>query len=69
MDAKELYETVARLNERLRELSQEGLSRPIPVKKKEEKRKSFTKLSLRTSSSTLAATSSSSMAGRRPGAT
>ena len=39
MDAKELYETVARLNERLRELSQEDLSRPIPVKKKEEKKK------------------------------
>lgn len=39
MDAKELNENVVRLNTRLRELSQEGLSRPIPVKKKEEKRK------------------------------
>lgn len=39
MDAKELNESVVKLNARLRELSQEKLSRPIPVKKKEEKRK------------------------------
>lgn len=35
MDTKELNESVVRLNARLRELSQEGLSRPIPVRKKE----------------------------------
>lgn len=34
MDAKELNETTTRLYERLRELSQEKLSRPIPVKRK-----------------------------------
>ena len=39
MDAKELNESVVKLNARLRELSREKLSRPIPVKKKEEKRK------------------------------
>lgn len=34
MDAKELNETTTRLYERLRELSQEGLSKPITVKRK-----------------------------------
>lgn len=43
MDAKELNETTTRLYERLRELSQEKLSRPIPVKRKtgDEKSKGF----------------------------
>lgn len=39
MDVKELNETVTRLNARLRELSLEKLSKPIPVKKKKEKKK------------------------------
>lgn len=34
MDAKELNKTTTKLYERLRELSQEKLSRPIPVKRK-----------------------------------
>lgn len=43
MDAKELNETTTRLYARLRELSQEKLSRPIPVKRKtgDEKSKGF----------------------------
>lgn len=40
MDAKELNETTTRLYERLRELSQEKLSRPIPVKRKKGDEKS-----------------------------
>ena len=43
MDAKELNETTTRLYEKLRELSQEKLSRPIPVKRKtgDEKSRGF----------------------------
>ena len=43
MDAKELNETTTRLYERLRELSQEKLSRPITVKRKtgDEKSRGF----------------------------
>lgn len=43
MDAKELNETTTKLYEKLRELSQEKLSRPIPVKRKtgDEKSKGF----------------------------
>lgn len=36
MDAKELNETTTRLYARLRELSQEKLSKPITVKRKKE---------------------------------
>lgn len=38
MNAKALYETVARLNASLRELSQEKLSEPILIKNKMEKK-------------------------------
>lgn len=43
MDAKELNETATKLYEKLRELSQEKLSRPIPVKRKtgDEKSRGF----------------------------
>lgn len=43
MDAKELNETTTKLYEKLRELSQEKLSRPIPVKRKagDEKSRGF----------------------------
>lgn len=43
MDAKELNETVTELYAKLRELSQEKLSRPIPVKRKagDEKSRGF----------------------------
>ena len=43
MDAKELNETTTRLYERLRELSQEKLSKPISVKRKngDEKSRGF----------------------------
>ena len=43
MDAKELNETTTRLYEKLRELSQEKLSRPITVKRKtgDEKSRGF----------------------------
>ena len=43
MDAKELNETTTKLYERLRELSQEKLSRPITVKRKtgDEKSRGF----------------------------
>lgn len=43
MDAKELNETVTKLYEKLRELSQKKLSRPIPVKRKtgDEKSRGF----------------------------
>jgi hypothetical protein len=40
MDAKELNETTTRLYERLRELSQEKLSKPITVKRKKGDEKS-----------------------------
>ena len=41
MDAKELNETTTRLYEKLRELSQEKLSRPITVKRKKGDEKSL----------------------------
>lgn len=41
MDAKELNETTTKLYERLRELSQEGLSKPITVKRKKGDEKSL----------------------------